>query len=491
MRNWTIVSKIWAVLTLSVVVGAASSGFLFLRLESVARAYEELFDKDVTNQDHARVMQVAFKKEVQEWKDLLLRGRAPDSRKQYADAFHKESGDVRAMAAKLKAGIVDAEAANMLDRFMEAHAAMQSKYDAALNEFTKSGGAAQAVADARVKGQDRAPTDLVDNIVEMLGKRTAEKRAAITNSLWMFGAGATLALLGLMLTAFLVIRGITGSLHRTVEELSDAATQGAEVAAQVSTASNTLAQGATEQAAFLEETSASAEQTSSMTERNAQNSKRSTEVMSLVNTRVELANRSLAEMVTAMGSIGASSGKIAKIIRVIDEIAFQTNILALNAAVEAARAGEAGMGFAVVADEVRNLAQRSAQAAKDTAALIEESIAVSSGGTEKVSTVAEVIKSITEATAEVRTLVDEVSLGSDEQAKGIGQISKSMHRIGQVTQDSAASAEELAAAGEELSSQTEMLKQVVFRMRLMVDGTSGNADVRVGAERASSARGTR
>ena len=144
--------------------------------------------------------------------------------------------------------------------------------------------------------------------------------------------------------------------------------------------------------------------------------------MTQVSERVAAANRSLGEMVAAMGSITASSGKIAQIIRVIDEIAFQTNILALNAAVEAARAGEAGMGFAVVADEVRNLAQRSAQAAKDTAALIEESIAVSNGGTSKVGSVAEAIKAITELAAEVSTLVEEVSVGSTEQAKGIEQI---------------------------------------------------------------------
>ena len=139
-----------------------------------------------------------------------------------------------------------------------------------------------------------------------------------------------------------------------------------------------------------------------------------------------------------MGDIKASSDKVAKIIKVIDEIAFQTNILALNAAVEAARAGEAGMGFAVVADEVRNLAQRCAQAAKDTAALIEESIVKSNDGKTKVDQVAVAIRAITEESAKVKTLVDEVSLGSQEQTRGIEQVAKALTQMEQVTQQSAA-----------------------------------------------------
>src|ERR1700722_6867586 len=141
MRDWTIVTKIWAILTLSVVVGAASSGFLFFRMQSLVGAYETLFDKDVANQARARVMQVTFKKQVQEWKDLLLRGRSAEARKQYADAFHKDAENVRALAAELRAGMAEPEAIQILDRFIEAHSAMQRKYDAALSEFVKSDGA--------------------------------------------------------------------------------------------------------------------------------------------------------------------------------------------------------------------------------------------------------------------------------------------------------------------------------------------------------------
>jgi methyl-accepting chemotaxis protein/methyl-accepting chemotaxis protein-1 (serine sensor receptor) len=184
-----------------------------------------------------------------------------------------------------------------------------------------------------------------------------------------------------------------------------------------------------------------------------------------------------------MKEINSSSEKISKIIRVIDEIAFQTNILALNAAVEAARAGEAGMGFAVVADEVRNLAHRSAQAAKDTTALIEESIAKSNEGNKKLQLVAGSIQQVTGSATQVKVLVDEVDVGSQEQTRGIEQIAAAVTQMETVTQRSAASAEESAAASEELAAQAQTLYDIVERVRKLVGGNGGSAARENGTQR--------
>ncbi len=271
---------------------------------------------------------------------------------------------------------------------------------------------------------------------------------------------------------FLVVRSLNHVLRHTLSELTEGAGQVTSASAQVASSSQALAQGASEQAASLEETSASSEEITAMTRKNAENSATAATLMTDVDRRVTEGNQTLEEMMHSMQEITGSSDKISKIIKVIDEIAFQTNILALNAAVEAARAGEAGMGFAVVADEVRNLAQRSAQAAKDTAALIEESITKSNEGSTRLGRVAEVIRTITESTVKVKTLVDEVNLGSQEQSRGIDQISKAIAQMDQVTQATAASAEEGASASEELSAQAEAMGHAVHKLARLVDSDS-------------------
>ncbi len=279
--------------------------------------------------------------------------------------------------------------------------------------------------------------------------------------------GLLLAIAG---SAFFLVRNIARILTTSISELSEGAEQVAAAAGQVSSSSQALAQGSSEQAASLEETSASSEEINSMARKNSENSTSAAGLVAQSQEKFIQTNQSLDQMVVAMGEINTQSGKISKIIKVIDEIAFQTNILALNAAVEAARAGEAGMGFAVVADEVRNLAQRCAQAAKDTATLIEESIAKSNSGQVMVDQVAVAIRVITAESSSVRVLVDEVSLGSDEQTKGIEQIGKAITQMEQVTQKTAASAEESASAAEELNAQSETMREIVERLADLVGG---------------------
>jgi methyl-accepting chemotaxis protein/methyl-accepting chemotaxis protein-1 (serine sensor receptor) len=270
-----------------------------------------------------------------------------------------------------------------------------------------------------------------------------------------------------------IVMSMSGQLRTAAAALDEGISQIDTASSQVASSSQSLAEGASQQAASLEETSASTEEITSMTRNNAQSSRSAAEVMTTVHNKVVEGNRALEEMMVSMQEINTSSDKIAKIIKVIDEIAFQTNILALNAAVEAARAGEAGAGFAVVADEVRNLAQRSAQASKDTAALIDESIASSRSGKTRLENVSNVIRAITSSAEEVKTLVDSVSSGSEEQTRGIEQISKAVAHMDQTTQTTAATAEEAASAAEELSAQAQTMGGAVRQLRVLVDGRAG------------------
>ena len=274
---------------------------------------------------------------------------------------------------------------------------------------------------------------------------------------------------GLLLIAVSLIALLkAGQVARRLQQLADTLRQGAEqvdsAAGQVSSSSQSLAQGTSEQAASLEETAASSEEISSMARKNAENTRSVAGLLAQSQQRFTDTNGFLAQATAAMAEIKTQSDKIAKIIKVIDEIAFQTNTLALNAAVEAARAGEAGMGFAVVADEVRNLAERSAQAAKNTAALIEESIAKSNDGKTKVDQVAVAIHALTQESGKVKMLVDQVDSGIQEQTRGVEQIGKAIALMDKVTQAAAANSEQSAAAALELASQLDALKDLVERL---------------------------
>ena len=324
---------------------------------------------------------------------------------------------------------------------------------------------------------------------DLIPKAAQEADGAVSRARW-----TTLALIGFSLllagVVVYIVRQINQSLRQAVRELSEGSGQVSRAASQVSASSQSLAQGSSEQAASLEETSASSEEINSMAQKNTENSRSAADLVTQSQQKFVQTNEALEHTVAAMGEINAQSGKISKIIKVIDEIAFQTNILALNAAVEAARAGEAGMGFAVVADEVRNLAQRCAQAAKDTSALIEESIAKSSDGQAKVDHVAASIRTITEDSTKVNTLVDEVNLGSQEQARGIEQIAKAILQMEQVTQRTAANAEESASAAEELNAQSAALRDVIERLTAMVGGgEAAGGGARPAHRRATAASG--
>lgn len=306
---------------------------------------------------------------------------------------------------------------------------------------------------------------------ELLIKDAQSTADTIEFSHWIIGILLALGLficVGMLYTA----HGIVHLLHQSIDDLSSTSEQIASAANQISASSQSLASGSSQQAANIEETSSASSEVNSMAQRTTASSKETADIVTRSQKNVLNTKQSLDEMVVAMEGINSSSQKISKIIKVIDEIAFQTNILALNAAVEAARAGEAGMGFAVVADEVRNLAQRCAQAAKDTADLIDDSIQKSAGGKIKVDQVAVAIRAITSESATIKILIDEISLGSIEQSRGMDQITQAITQMETVTQTTAANAEESAAAAQQLKAQAQTLKGVVDSLKIMVSGNN-------------------
>ena len=305
----------------------------------------------------------------------------------------------------------------------------------------------------------------ISAFVQDLSRRNGEATQAILarNLDTTLRLSAVIAGLALLAVGFVqwLSRRIRRPLEAAVGRMRDFVAQTTATATQIAGSGQALATGASQQAASLEETSASLEEMSGMTKRNAESARNAKALAGQAREVVDTGAESMKQMSAAMTGIKTSSGEIAKIIKTIDEIAFQTNILALNAAVEAARAGEAGMGFAVVAEEVRALAQRSAQAARETAEKIEAALAKSDEGARTSAEVAGVLDRIVGQVRQMDTLVGEIATASVEQSQGIDQINHAVSEMDKITQTNAASAEESAAAAEELSAQSGELAGLV------------------------------
>ena len=409
--------------------------------------------------------------------------------------FHAGIGKVKQLVKDGKANeafaLYTAEVAPLVNKLAEQFDCINKECAEAESLYAKV--VEQAVTKCRVAELEVG--DALDKLVHLNKQRTDDEGKRIQTqagvlkvvSVAVMVAGVLIAVaLGMTIT-----RGINKVLTRVASGLADGAEQVNEAAAQVSTASQQLAEGASEQASSLEETSSALEEMASMARQNAENSKQANEFMVQAQGIIAEADTAMKEASNAMNQISEASDKISKIIKVIEEIAFQTNLLALNAAVEAARAGEHGKGFAVVADEVRNLAQRAAQAARETGDLIEQTVARVQRGVELNQTTSASFTKIGESAAKVGQLVAQISQASAEQAQGVDQVNTAVAQMDKVTQQNAANAEESSSAAQELSAQAQTVKAMVEELVALVGGrrTAGDGGSRTAHGTSSESQG--
>jgi methyl-accepting chemotaxis protein len=473
MSNWTIGRRLYFGLGTLVALVLAVSGVSLWGTSDIHGRLAHTGEFTARKQALAHQTEFEFELAYSHFKSMILAGMAADNagvdkaRKTVDDALEAIEKNVKDFeplieTAEGRKALADVAASARAARDFHARFGALSSagnYAEAFDLYNSRSAEREATRDA-LAGLIRQQHDLlVADLESADGSYDAVRLTALVMLVLSLAAGAGV---------IWVVRGINASLRSTAMDLRDGAQQVAAASAQVAGSSQSLSRGASEQAASLEETSASMEEMASMTRRNAENSESAAQLMGEADRLVTRSNAALGEMVGSMKSISDASTRVAKIIKTIDEIAFQTNILALNAAVEAARAGEAGMGFAVVADEVRSLAQRSAQAAKDTAVLIEESVSKSQEGSARVEVVADAITSITDVVVKAKGLVDEVSVASRQQAQGIDQVTQAISQMEKVTQGTAATAEESAAASEELSAQADTALSLVAELEHMV-----------------------
>lgn len=406
---------------------------------------------------------------------------------QRADAVARSKEEFQSQFSKMKTAIAefrplsDSTSSSNLDRLDTqlavagaAHQQMMSSLDKQQFDMV------QKTFDDAVQPRLREISGQADVLVrqegEHLGQAGITARSAASQAYWLNGIFLLLAL-GAGGLVLMVLQHINNSLRTLAAQIGSDAGRVAGAATQVCSTSQSLAQVSTEQAAALQETSASMEEMNSVTHRNRDNSKSMVSLMEESETVVASAERTVRELSVSMEEITKSGEKITKVVKIIDNIAFQTKILSLNAAVEAARAGAAGAGFAIVAEQVGRLAQECAEAAHSTAQMIDDTVTRVREGGAKLGRTAGAIQSVVQFSGRIKSLVDEVNVGSQEQARGIDQVTSAVIQMRQMTEQAAGNAQETANAGQELDSYAEALNNIVCELDRLVGAHEQGASV--------------
>jgi chromosome segregation ATPase len=482
---------------IAVVVVGGNMGFWGLKY-SVSRSRAILAESSqhaALVSDYTRcalAARVGFESQVQALKDAILSAGEESAIRnsmaqfdQEADRVGKELSTLRDLGQKLSAESGPSDTAIL------AHRNTTSQLRDALKAWDPGKPETLASARKRIADAREACASALDELTRAsspgegsVGGQVGSEQRFYRAMSWLtivFAVGSAVGIGFGIACAWLVARGLTRQLTGITTGLEQHSTQVAGAAGQVSSSSQTLAESASQQAASLEESRASLKEVVAMNRRNAESAERAKNLMHQTRSAAEQGTRQMTEMNAAMSAIRASGDEIAKIIKTIDEIAFQTNILALNAAVEAARAGESGYGFAVVAGEVRSLAARSAEAAHETASRIQDSITKTGQGAALSGSVAQTLEEIVGKVRQADALVEEVSALSQRQSEAVDQVNRSMLQMDQITQSNAAHAEEGASAAEELNAQAGVMRDSVAELSGLV-GRKASASEPAGSD---------